>query len=198
MAGKITKGSSSKKVVVASYNPKAVWVAVELFCDVDLARHRQNVEKELNRLYRGYETFLPIHDETLNGKRYFTVLCEGYAYIKYPGTKDFDRILRDAHGTYICGPLLKSRGHFAFFPQSYIDTMAAEAKSSFASYEPRVGDKVTVQNETLSGMEGVVHEVDIINKSAIVHIKMRSQEVVAVVPFTNLDSKEDSWMDYIN
>ena len=195
MATKIVKAQAAKPVPV--YNPRAVWVAAELFYDVDLSKHRQNVEKELARIYKGAEVFLPVHDEIMNGKRYFTVLCEGYAYIKYPGTKEFDRIFRDAHGAYVCGPLYGSRPSFAFFPQSYIDGLLAGAKKSFAYYQPVVGDKVSVQNETLAGMEGVVHEVDAANKRAIVHIKMRSQEVVAVVPFTNLSLKDDCWSDYL-
>lgn len=177
---------------------KAVWVAVELYHDVDLNKHRQNVEKELAKLYKGVETYIPVHDEVINGKRYFTVLSEGYAYIKYPGTKAFDDILYNARGNYVSGPLMCGRRDtFAVLPQSYIDKLKSLAKDSFAVYTPKVGDKVTVQHETLSGMDGVIHEVDMVEKRAVVHIKMRSQEVVAVVPFTNIEAKNDLWEDSI-
>jgi transcription antitermination factor NusG len=90
---------------------------------------------------------------------------------------------------------MQNSREFAFFSQAYIDKLKASAKESFQAYQPRVGDRVVVQYETLSGMEGQVHEVDVVAKNAIIHIKMRSQEVVAVVPFTNIELKNDSFMD---
>jgi transcription antitermination factor NusG len=174
-----------------------VWVAAELHFDVELQKHRQNLEKELNRIYRGAEFYIPVHDETINGKRYFTVLCEGYVYVRYPGTKEFNKMFKEAKGNYVCGPLGDGRGGFAYFSQKYIDNLKLKAKGTFKSYQPQLGDTVMIQHETLEGMEGLVKEVDIASKRATVHIKMRSQEVLAVVPFTNLEPKTDSWEDYL-
>ena len=180
-----------------SQGKSPIWVAAELHFDVELHKHRQNLEKELARLYKGAEYFIPVHDETINGKRYFTVLCEGYVYLRYPGTKPFDKMFREARGNYVCGPLMNGRGSFAFFNQKFIDGLRAKAKASFKTYCPKYGDKVIVLHETLSGMSGVVHEVNTDAKTATVHIQMRSQEVLAVVPFTNLEPKTETWEDYI-
>lgn len=174
---------------------KRVWVPVLLSGDVELQKHRQNVEKELCRLFRGAEFYLPVHDEVLNGKRYFTVLSEGYAYVLYPGTKEFDKLYRSARGTYIEGPVPSgARRRIPVVTDAFIESMKTRSMQDFPSYIPGVGDKVTVQHETLSGMEGLVSDVDIGGRRAIVHIKLRSQEVVATVPFTNLEAVSiDEW-----
>lgn len=182
---------------VSNPSSKAVWVAIELFEDVSLHKHRQNVEKEIEKQLKGCEIFIPVHDESINGKRYFTVLHEGYVYVKYPGTKEFDKKFSGLHGTYITGPLLSGRRSFAFFTNAYIESLRSRAKDTFTEYTPQKGDVVSVQHEILSGMEGIVHEVDLVNKTATVHIKMRSQEVVSVVKFTNIQAKTDNWQDFL-
>lgn len=179
----------------ASAGRKRVWVPVLLAGDVELQKHRQNVEKELSRLFKGVEFYLPVHDEVLNGKRYFTVLSEGYAYVLYPGTKEFDKLYRSARGTYVEGAV--SSGHRRKIPvvsDAFIESMKERSTASFPSYIPSLGDTVIVQHETLSGMEGVVSDVDMEAHLAVVHIKLRSQEVVATVSFTNIEAAAvDEW-----
>lgn len=180
--------------------PRRLWVPVVLSCDVELQKHRQNVEKELTRLFKGSEFYIPVHDEILNGKRYFTVLSEGYAYVLYPGTKEFDKLYRSARGVYVEGPVASgARRHIPIVSDSFIESLKKSAKTGFSSYVPGVGDKVLVQHETLSGMEGVVSDIDMVTRRAIVHIKLRSQEVVATVPFVNLEAVAvDEWGPILN
>ena len=138
----------------------------------------------------GCTAYLPMHEEKIGSRNYYTVLYDNYFFVQHNGAQDFEEKLRRLRTSVIEGPLL-SNGRITYKLGSFIEGLRAQALERATSYVPEVGEMVTCLHEATGRMDGLVMYVDPEEKIATVKIVMRSREIIASVKFSNIQRKED-------
>ena len=167
-----------------------IWAMVRLHDDVELYRHKDSVATEIRSKLSGLEYFLPLHEEKIGNRGYIYVLFDGYFFVLHNGTVGFEASLRRARGSYLDGPVLELSGRLAYVKDSVIEGYKKTAREKASSYEPTVGEVVTCLHEALERVDGVVVDIDKVNKLAHIKIKLRSREILAPVKFANIQPKD--------
>ena len=184
-------GNKNKtKEAAAPVNGPKVWAMVRLHDDVCLSRHRDALNKEIASKLSGLEYFLPMHPEKIGSKIYTYVLFDGYFFVCHDGSKDFDRRLQKARGSYLDGPL-QDRSRLALVKNSVVEGWRTMAREKACSYVPELGETVICIHEALERVEGEVVDIDHTNKLAHIRIKLRSRELLAPVKFANIQPKDE-------
>ena len=170
----------------------SVWALVLLHEHVDMARSKDTIIGDVRSRMPGCLVYLPMHEEKIGGRNYYTVLYDSYFFIRHDGSQDFETKLKKLHSSTVEGPLL-SNGKLSYKLGSFIDKLKEQARERATSYTPEQGELVTCLHEALGRMDGLVIDVDMGAKIATVKIVMRSREIIASVKFSNIERKEDDF-----
>lgn len=171
----------AKSVVKAKSNtsPPSVWATFVLHEYVELDKLHVQIERELhNVLGKGIDCFLPVHKHKIAVHERTILLFEGYVFVKHDGTKDFEYKASRLRGMYV-DRLLKQNGKPVYVNGKEIDKYRGALAEQLYSFQPIVGDMVTIIDGTFKSMQGKVLRINIVDNSADVIFKTRTREVTA-------------------